>query len=318
LKSILEAQHHIRQFLHPTPLQYSPKLSEQFDAEIWLKLECRQLTGSFKVRGAINKLWHLTQSGELTGVITASAGNHGLGVAFAAQAFGITPVTIVVPETAPSTKKEKLRHYSIDLHEVGLTYEEAHQAALQLADKHSWQYISAYDDIEVVAGQGTVGLEIMDENPDTDIVVVPVGGGGLIAGIANAVKQINPLCEVIGVQAAASPSAQLSLKDGQPYDPYDHEPTIADGLAGGFGKVPFYLARMLIDRIALATEQDLKQAVFNLLKYELILAEPSGAISTHPLVKGGLDWRRRSVVCVISGGNLSLMLLKQILIEYEG
>jgi threonine dehydratase len=315
LRSILEAQNHIRRYLAPTPLLYSPLMSQHLGAQVWLKLESRQPTGSFKVRGALNKLYQIAQKGGSEGVVTGSAGNHGLGVAYAASSLGISPVTIVIPKTAPDSKKMKLRSFAIDLIEEGQTYEDAHQAALNFAERNQWVYIPAYDDIDVIAGQGTIGLEIMEAHPDTDVVVVPVGGGGLIAGIANAVKQLNPLCEIVGVQAASSPAAKLSLKDGRPYDPYDHQPTIADGLAGGFGKIPFYLARMFIDRIELASEQQLKQAVFTLLKYEQILAEPSGAISTHPIVKAGESWLGRKVVSVVSGGNLSISLLKEILSE---
>ncbi|TFH35698.1 MAG: threonine/serine dehydratase [Anaerolineales bacterium] len=316
-RSILMARRSIQSHVSPTPLLRSLAMSEILDADVWLKLECRQPTGSFKVRGALNKLHQITQSGNCEGVVTGSAGNHGLGVAFAAQAMGLSPVTIVVPKNAPESKKMKLRRFPIELIEQGESYEEAHQAALQLAERYHWSYIHAYDDVDVIAGQGTIGLEILEVLPETDVIVVPVGGGGLIAGIANAVKQLNPMCEIVGIQAAASPAAQMSLHDGQPYDPYDHEPTIADGLAGGFGKLPFYLARTLIDRIELASEQDFMQAVYALIKHEQILAEPSGAISTHPVARAGESWHDRTVVCVISGGNLALPLLKKVLEEQE-
>jgi threonine dehydratase len=317
LHSIYVARQTIHSHLEVTPLQRSPAISERLEADVWLKLENRQPTGSFKVRGALNMLEHVRQQGECSGVITGSAGNHGLGVAFAAQTLGIETVTIVIPENAPESKKMKLRRLPVKLIEEGGTYEDAHQVALRLAAKNSWTYIPAYDDIHVIAGQGTIGLEIMESLPETDVVVVPVGGGGLIAGIANAIKSIKPICEIIGVQAAASPSGYISLREGQPYDPYDHQPTIADGLAGGFGKLPFYLARLLIDRIALASEDEFRQAVYTLLKHEQLLVEPSGAISTHPLVRAQESWRGRTVVCVISGGNLSLPLLKEIIARQD-
>jgi threonine dehydratase len=317
LQAIFEALDHIRPYLDATPLHFSPALSDYLGAQVWLKLECRQPTGSFKVRGALNKLSHLQHSMRDGGVISASAGNHGLGVAFAAQKLGIQAVTIVIPHTAAESKRDRLKGFDIELIEEGKTYEEAHQTALQLATERDWTYIPAYDDVEIIAGQGTIGLEIMQQHPATEIVVVPVGGGGLIAGIASAAKQINPICEVIGIQAAASPAGRLSLQNGQPFDPYDHEPTIADGLAGGFGKIPFYLARMLIDRIELCSEQELKEAVYALLKHEQIVAEPSGAISVHPNARADENWQGRQVVCVISGGNLSMPLLRQILRETE-
>ncbi len=318
LREIYAAQKTLRPVLAPTPMIHSPAISHLLGAEVWLKLECRQPTGSFKVRGALNKIHKLSTRSTLKGLVTGSAGNHGLGVAFAAQALDISPVTIVVPENAPDSKKMKLQQFPIELIEKGKTYEEAHQAALGLAQEHGWSYVPAYDDVDVIAGQGTIGLEIMEFLPEADIVVVPVGGGGLIAGIANAVKQIHPLCEIIGIQAEASPAAKLSLEHGQPYDPYDHEATIADGLAGGFGKVPFYLARMLIDRIELASESDFKESVYTLLRYEQIHAEPSGAITIHPVTKGKRSWENLNVVCVISGGNLSTELLKEIITHQGG
>ena len=312
---IQEAADRIHAYLQPTALIHSRAFSDIFSAEVWLKLESYQPTGSFKVRGALNKMFVLQQAGNLKGVVTGSAGNHGLGVAYAADALGIQPIAIVIPENAPLPKKEKLGRFSLELVEEGSTYEQAHQAALQLAADRGWAYISAYDDLDVIAGQGTIALEVLAEKPNVDIVVVPVGGGGLIAGIASVVKQIRPMSQVVGVQAAASPSGRLSLMDGHAYDPFDHAPTIADGLAGGFGAVPFTLAQTLIDRIELADEQQLRDAVYDLLEYESILAEPSGAISTHPLVKTGEDWMDRTVVCIISGGNLSLPMLQAILDE---
>jgi threonine dehydratase len=297
-------------------LVFSHAISDWMDAEVWLKLENQQPTGSFKVRGATFKLSRLLQKKAVNGIITGSAGNHGLGVAFAARALGYSPVTIVIPQTAPEAKRSKLLRFPISLVESGETYQDAHQAGMELAQAEGWSYISAYDDEEIVLGQGTIGVEICAMLPQVDTIVVPVGGGGLIAGIANAAKQINPAIKIVGVQAAASPAAKLSLQDGQPYDPYDHEPTMADGLAGGFGKIPFYLARMWIDHIALATEKEFGEAVFKLLNEEQILAEPSGAIGAHPVAKGDGDWRGSTVVCVISGGNLSVSLLRSILEQH--
>jgi threonine dehydratase len=316
LSEFFTAQKELKTYLKPTPLVYSSAISEWIGAEVWLKLESQQPTGSFKVRGATVKLSRLREKQGVHGIVTGSAGNHGLGVGYAGKVLGFSPVTIVIPKTAPESKRDKLLRFPIELVETGETYEDAHQAALDLAKKEGWSYIPAYDDIDIITGQGTIGLEILDELPQTDVVVVPVGGGGLIAGIANAAKQINPALKVIGVQAAASPAAKLSLENGQPYDPYEHEPTMADGLSGGFGKIPFYLARMLIDRVELATEQQFAKAVYQLLSEEQVLAEPSGAISVHPIVKGDEDWQGSSVVCVISGGNLSVSLLQKIIADH--
>jgi threonine dehydratase len=315
-QAILQAQRRISPFIRPTPLVRSAYLSAQTGADVWLKLENRQPTGSFKVRGALNKIGLLTPEEKARGIVTGSAGNHGLGVAFAAQAWGDVSANVFVPVNAPRAKVDKLRHFDVTLHLEGDTYEAAHQAAEAFAQETGATYVQAYDDLDVIAGQGTAGLEILSDMPDSDLILVPVGGGGLIAGIATAAKAIHPGCRVIGLQPEASPAALLSLRDGTPYDPYDHEPTIADGLAGGFGAVPFYVARTLIDEILLASEADLRRATFTLLDREQLVIEPSGAIAVAPLLDGGLDVRGQTVVCVLSGGNLATTLLRDILVEF--
>jgi threonine dehydratase len=315
-QAILQAQRRISPFIQPTPLVRSAYLSAQTGADVWLKLENRQPTGSFKVRGALNKIGLLTPEEKARGIVTGSAGNHGLGVAFAAQAWGDVSANVFVPVNAPRAKVDKLRHFDVTLHLEGDTYEAAHQAAEAFAQETGATYVQAYDDLDVIAGQGTAGLEILSDMPDSDLILVPVGGGGLIAGIATAAKAIHPGCRVIGLQPEASPAALLSLRDGTPYDPYDHEPTIADGLAGGFGAVPFYVARTLIDEILLASEADLRRATFTLLDREQLVIEPSGAIAVAPLLDGGLDVRGQTVVCVLSGGNLATTLLRDILVEF--
>lgn len=267
------------------------------------------------MRGALNALSGLEDlSG---GIVTGSAGNHGLGVAFAAESLGIKGVTIFVPETAPVAKIRRLQAFAIDLRFAGTTYEHAHQAAVEFAKQQRAAYIPAYDDENVIAGQGTVGLEILEELPEAEINIVPVGGGGLIAGIATAVKELAPSVEVVGVQAQASPSGHLSLRDGTPYDPFDHAETIADGLAGGFGAKPFYLARSLIQRILLYDERALRECVYTLLDEERIVAEPSGAVAIAPLLEADDTLRDKQIVCVISGSNIETGLLRDILFEFS-
>jgi threonine dehydratase len=315
-QAILQAQRRISPFIRPTPLVRSAYLSAQTGADVWLKLENRQPTGSFKVRGAMNKIGLLSPEEKARGIVTGSAGNHGLGVAFAAQSWGDVSADIFVPVNAPGAKVDKLRGFDVTLHLEGDTYEAAHQAAETFARERGASYVEAYDDLDVIAGQGTAGLEILSELPDTDLILVPVGGGGLIAGVATAAKAMHPGCRVVGLQPEASPAALLSLRDGMPYDPYDHEPTIADGLAGGFGAVPFYVARTLIDQVLLSGEADLRRAVFTLLDREQLVVEPAGAIAVAPLLDGDLDARGRTVVCVLSGGNLATALLRDILVEF--
>lgn len=316
LQPILQAHRRIAPFIRRTPLVRSAHLSARTGADVWLKLECQQPTGSFKVRGALNKVGLLTPEEKAHGLVTASAGNHGLGVAYAAQSWGDASADIFVQANAPRTKVDKLRHFDVTLHLEGDSYEAAHQAAEAFARETGATYVSAYDEVDVIAGQGTIGLEILTDLPDTDLILVPIGGGGMVAGVATTAKGMNPGCRVIGLQPEASPAALLSLRDGVPYDPYDHEPTIADGLAGGFGALPFYIARMLIDQVLLASEADMRRAIFTLLDREQLVVEASGAIAIAPLLNGSLDVAGQTVVCILSGGNIATSLLRDILAEF--
>jgi len=316
LRSVLQAQRRIAPFVRRTPLVRSAYLSARTGAEVWLKLECQQPTGSFKVRGALNKVGLLTAEERARGIVTGSAGNHGLGVAYAAQSWGVESADIFVPLNAPRSKVDKLRQFDVTLHQKGHTYEDAHQAAEAFACQTGATYVEAYDDVDVIAGQGTMGLEILADRPESDLILVPIGGGGMIAGVATVAKVVHADCQVVGVQPEASPAALLSLRDGVPYDPYDHRPTIADGLAGGFGAIPFAVASKLIDQVLLVDEADLRQAIFALLDREQRVVEASGAIAIAPLLNGSLDAAGRTVVCILSGGNLETGLLRDVLNEF--
>jgi threonine dehydratase len=313
LVDIVRAHQSIKPFITQSPLVFSEALSELTAAQVWLKLECRQPTGSFKIRGALSKILTLGEQVRAQGIVTASAGNHGLGVAYAARALHLDNVTIVVPRTAPQAKVIKLRRFPITLRQAGQTYEEAHQAAEEIAVTTGSTYIPAYDDPQVIAGAGTCGLEILTDLPDVDTIIVPVGGGGLIAGISVVAKSIQPASKIFGVQPEASPAAKLSFERNLPIDPYDHDPTIADGLAGGFGAYPFYIARTLIDDILLHSEPDLRQAVFTLIDQEQLVVEPSGAIAIAPLLQSGRRFQEQQVVCVLTGSNIDTNLLTRIL-----
>jgi threonine dehydratase len=286
------------------------------NGDVWLKLECHQPTGSFKVRGAINKLRNLSAEQRQRGIVAASAGNHALGVAYAAQVLGGIQADIFVPETAPRAKVDKIGRFNSNLHLEGQTYAEAHQIAAQFAQENGAIEIDAYNDLEVIAGQGTVGLEILTDLPQTNTIFVPVGGGGLIAGVAVAAHAINPDCNIVGVQPEASPAALFSLRDGIAYDPFDHEPTIADGVAGGFGPIPFAVARTLIHKIMLAAELDMRRAILTLLDQEQLVVEASGAISITPILRGEVDLQGGTAVCILSGANLDTTLLRDILVEF--
>jgi threonine dehydratase len=315
VSSLLAAQKLIEPYIWHTPLLPSAGLSEQSGADVHLKLECWQRTGSFKERGALTKLGSLSVSDLARGVVTASAGNHGLGVAYACQALGLPPVTIFVPETAPNSKVTRLQAYDCQLHHAGADYDACHAIAEAYAQEQGALYLSAYDDPIVIAGQGTAGLELIQDLPDVEAILVPVGGGGLIAGLAVVAKTLNPGVHIVGVQPDASPAAFLSFRDGKAYETYDAAPTICDGLAGGFGRVPFELAGDLIDEILVVPEADIRQAVAWLVAQEQMVVEGAGAISIAPLLNGQFAARGKKVAAVLTGRNLDPDVLRAILEE---
>ncbi|MEE8163589.1 MAG: threonine/serine dehydratase [Anaerolineae bacterium] len=314
-QDILAAQRNLSGLITRTPLEYSFLLSQQAGCEVYLKLENWQKTGSFKVRGAINKISSLTEEEKARSLVTASAGNHALGVAYAARALGNVPTTLFVPVSAPASKLKKLEEFECDVFLSGNSYDEAHHAAEDFARLHGATYIHAYDDPRIIAGQGTVGLEIMQDLPEAEAILVPVGGGGLIAGVALAAKAINPHVQIIGVQPEASPAAYLSLRNGRPYEEYDAAPTVADGLAGGFGRLPFEIAGDLIDEIVLVSEEEMRAAVFTLLELAQWVVEGSGAVGIAALLAGKVNLAGRKVVAVLTGANIDASLLFEIMVE---
>jgi threonine dehydratase len=315
LADVLSAFRRIESHVWHTPLLPSAPLSARAGGTVHLKLECWQCTGSFKVRGALNKLAILSPEEWARGIVTASAGNHGLGVAYASQVLGLPSATIFVPESAPAAKLRRLQSFDCQVRSAGADYDAAHGIAEAYAREQDALYISAYDDPVVIAGQATVGLEVLHDLPQADLLLVPVGGGGLIAGIAITAKAINPAVRIFGVQPEASPAAYLSLRDGHAYEAYPAGPTICDGLAGGFGRVPFEVAGDLIDEVLVVPEADIRHAVAWLLAHEQLIAEGSGAIAVAPLLGGQLDVEGRNVVAVITGRNLDKTLLREILAE---
>ena len=315
LHDILAAQRKIGGLIARTPLEYSFLLSQRAGCEVYLKLENWQKTGSFKVRGAINKVASLTKEEKARGLVTASAGNHALGVAYAARAVGNVPTTLFVPVNAPTSKLRKLEEFECEVRLSGSFYDEAHHFAEDFERLHGATYVHAYNDPLTMAGQGTVGLEIMEDLPDAEAILVPVGGGGLIAGMAVAAKAINPHVQVIGVQPEASPAAYLSLRDGHPYEEYDAALTIADGLAGGFGRLPFEIAANLIDEIVLVSEEETRAAIFALLELAQLVVEGAGAVGIAALLAGKVDLAGRKVVAVLSGANIDANLLFEIMSE---
>jgi len=314
IDDIRRAHQNIQMHLFRTPLRESFLLSERIGARVFLKLENWQITGSFKLRGALNRMALMTADERARGVVTASAGNHALGVGYAASQMHIAPATIFVPRTAPRAKLEKLREFPVDVRAVGETYDDAHRAADAYARATGATFIHAYDDPRTIAGQGTIGLEILADAPTLDAILVPVGGGGMITGIAVAIKSLAPSVQIIGIQPSASPALRDSLRDGVCYEEYAAAPTICDGLAGGIGKMVFEAAqKKFIDEVILVEEQETRAAIRALVETQQLIVEGSGAVGVAALLARKIDLRGKRVAVVLSGGNIDLELLSQII-----
>ena len=318
-EDIVQAQKNIAGYAKLTPLVKCKFASELAKGNVFLKLENEQVTHSFKVRGVINKLLSLSAEEKAKGVVTASAGNHGQAVAYGAQKLGFQ-AKIVVPTHAPQVKVNGIKQFGSGLVLYGETYDEAEKKAKQLAPQEERLYISPYNDELIVAGHGTIGLEILKELPTVDVVIVPVGGGGLIAGIAIAVKTQKPTAKVIGVQSAASPVMYESLKAGKIVPPHRHERyTIAEGLVGAVerGSITFRIAQQYVDEVTLVREESLRRAVYLLWKNEKQVVEGSGAAGVGLLLENKDAFLGKTVAVVISGGNIDPYLFDGIVAGEE-
>ncbi|MCX6685702.1 MAG: threonine ammonia-lyase [Methanoregula sp.] len=312
LEQIQDAQRRISDYIIRTPLVFSPTFSEMAGARVYLKLETLQKAGSFKVRGATNKILCNLDTARVRGVVAASAGNHAQGVAVAAHRAGV-PATIVMPEWASISKQEATRGYGARIIIRGQTLEES-VAHAQTLSKEGMLFIHPYDDDDVVTGQGTTGLEILDDLPETDMVIVPVGGGGLIAGIATAAKTLRPAVRMIGVQAAGCPSAYEALRTGEPVCVATH-PSLADGIrVATTGTRTLPIIRRLVDRIVLADENVIADAMLLLIERKKVIAEGAGAAPLAALLNNSVPIEPDStVVLVISGGNIDTPRLERTL-----
>ena len=313
LRDVENARSRISDSVFLSPCAKSETLSRLTGCEVYLKLENLQMTGSFKERGSLNKILHLSDRQMAAGVITASAGNHAQGVAHAAQLSGIE-ATIVMPETAPLSKVRGTREYGAAIVLHGGGYDEAYRKACDLQREKGFTFIHAFDDPYIIAGQGTIGLELMEQVSDVDTVVVPVGGGGLIAGIATAVKAIRSDVRVIGVEAERMPAMGASINKGE-ICPLPTINTLADGIAvANVGNHTLPIVKKLVSAIVTVNEEEIANAVMVLLEREKTLAEGAGAVGFAALynrhVKDIVD---KKVVVIISGGNIDMTVLSKIL-----
>jgi threonine dehydratase len=311
IDDIRRAAEPVARHLRPTPLRRSYAVPGRDD--VLLKLECWQPTGSFKVRGALARMALLTPQEKAHGIVAASAGNHALGVAFAAQAQGGIRATLFVPTSAPRAKVDKLRTFPVEVREVGADYDAAHRAADEECARTGAVYVHAYDDPRTAAGQGTIGLELMAERPDVGTIVVPIGGGGLVTAIAVACKAVDPTVRVVGVQPEASPSYRESLRRGEALLEYPAGPTLADGIAGGIGEIVF-AHRAKVDEDVLVSEDEIEQAMAALVAADQVVAEASGAVGIAALRAGRVRTvPGRPVAVVISGANVDARVLARVL-----
>lgn len=310
LDKIYHAAYVLKKVARKTDLIAAPALTD--NCELYLKTENLQVTGSFKVRGAYYKISQLSEEEKSHGIIACSAGNHAQGVALAAQRSGIESV-ICMPDGAPISKVEATKSYGAKVELVKGAYDDAAAYAHKLQQEKGYTFIHPFDDDEVIAGQGTIGLEILDQLADVDAVLVPIGGGGLVSGVAFAIKQLRPECKVYGVQAANAPSMYRSLEQGEQIT-LDTVSTFADGIAVKHpGDTTYQLVKQYVDEVVTVSEDEIAAAILALIEKQKMIAEGAGAVAVAAAMFGKVDLKGKKVVCVVSGGNIDVNILNRVI-----
>ncbi len=310
LDDLYKARYVLSKILRRTDLVHAPKLNPESD--IYLKPESLQITGSFKIRGAYYKISQLTAEEKAKGVVACSAGNHAQGVALGATAHGIKSL-ICLPEGAPISKVEATRRLGAEICLVPGVYDDAYQRAIQLRDEHGYTFIHPFEDKYVIAGQGTIGLELLEQLPEVEAVVVPIGGGGLISGLAYAMKQLNPKIEIYGVQATGAPSMFQSLKAHKP-ETLSWVSTVADGIAVKTpGEMTYDLCSKYVDDVVLVTEDEICAAILRLIEEEKMVAEGAGAVSVAAVMFNKAPVKGKKTICLVSGGNIDVTILNRVI-----
>lgn len=312
VKEIEQAAERLRSIIHTTPLSTSRTFSDMSGAEIYLKCENQQKTGSFKVRGATNKMMKLVEKGETpAAVVTSSAGNHAQGVAFAAKALGIG-ATIVMPRATPIAKVLATEAYGAKIDLFGDCYDDAYGRAVEIQQNEGAMFVHPFDDPDVIAGQGSVGPEILRALPNVDAILVPAGGGGLLAGVASYIKQINPRIEVIGVQAEGAPAIVQSFQKGK-LRATKSVHTVADGIAVKQpGSLTFELIQKYADQMLTVNDAEISAAILLLLERDKQVVEPAGAVSLAAAINRKADLKGKRVVCILSGGNIDVSFIHKV------
>ena len=310
LDNIYKANYVLKDIIRKTDVIYAPKLNNK--ANIYLKTENLQITGSFKVRGAYYKMSNLTKEEKERGVVACSAGNHAQGVALAAQKSGIK-ATICLPDNAPISKVEATKSYGAEVCLVEGVYDDAYKKALELKENCGYTFIHPFDDEDVIAGQGTIGLEIIEQVKNLDAVFVPIGGGGLISGIAFAIKSLNPHVKIYGVQATGAPSMKKSI-DNNEIGELKSVSTIADGIAVKKpGVNTFNICRKYVDDIVTVTDDEISAAILALMEEQKLVTEGAGATAVAAAMFNKVDIEGKNVVCILSGGNIDVTILSRVI-----
>ena len=307
---LYQAREVLKDVVRTTPINDTSRLADDF--ELYVKMESLQKTGSFKIRGAYFKIYNLSTEEKECGIIAASAGNHAQGVAYTAKKLGIK-ATIVMPKDAPLQKINNTSSYGANVILYGNTFQEAYNYAIEFAKENSLTFIEPYDDIDVIAGQGTIGLEILDQCPEVDVIFVPVGGGGLAAGIAYAVKTLKPCCKVYGVEAKNVNSMKKSIENKE-LTAISNPKTIADGIAvSKVGSLTYDICKNYLDGIIEVEDELTSVAILKLLEKSKIVSEGAGAISVAAALSNQIDLKGKKVVSVLSGGNIDVTLLSRLI-----
>lgn len=310
LEKIKEARENIKDVVTKTPLLYSNVFSKSSNNEVYMKCENLQLTGAYKLRGALNKIISLSEEEKAKGVICSSAGNHAQGVAYASSLMGVKS-SIVMPETTPYLKVESTKNYGGNIILHGKCYDDAFLKAKTIEEEEGKVFIHPFNDIDVICGQGTIALEIFEEINDLDYILVPIGGGGLISGISVAAKSINPNIKIIGVQAEGAPSMALSIKKDK-ICTLDSVNTIADGISVKTpGSKTFEIVREYVDDIITVSENDIVNAFLLLVEKHKLVAEASGVVTLAALKK--LRVKNKKVCCILSGGNIDMLTISTLI-----
>ncbi|MBR1975476.1 MAG: threonine ammonia-lyase [Clostridia bacterium] len=310
IDNVYRASHALKGVARKTDVIYAPKLCQ--GAQLYLKTENLQITGSFKVRGAYYKMTRLSKEEKERGVIACSAGNHAQGVALAAQKNGIKAV-ICLPDGAPISKVEATKSYGAEVCLVEGVYDDAYQKALELRDEKGYTFLHPFNDEDVIAGQGTIALELADQIPDMDAVIVPVGGGGLIGGIAYTIKTLNPRVKVYGVEAKGAPSMKNAIEHGE-IEELPSVYTIADGIAVKKpGDITYELCSKYVDEIVTVTDDEISAAILALMEQHKLVTEGAGAVAVAAAMFNKIDLQGKKAVCVLSGGNIDVTILSRVI-----